>query len=54
MSRPTDVRCIGSEVRFLPVHTRMPLKFGAETVTFVTCARVALHVVDRLGNKAVG
>lgn len=54
MSQSSDIRCIGSEVYFLPVHTRMPLKFGAETVTFVTCARVALHVVDRSGNKAVG
>jgi len=40
MSKPTDIRCTGTELHFLPVHTRMPLKFGIETVTYVTCARV--------------
>jgi len=39
---------------FLPVQTRLPLKFGHETLTSVTCARVALRVVDREGNLAEG
>jgi len=39
---------------FLPVQTRVPLKFGAETLTSVTCARVALEVVDTAGNRAIG
>jgi L-alanine-DL-glutamate epimerase-like enolase superfamily enzyme len=39
---------------FLPVQTRIPLKFGHETLTSVTCARVALRVVDREGNMAEG
>ena len=41
---PYDVRIEESEVYFLPVTTRMPLKFGAETVTSVTCARVKVKV----------
>jgi L-alanine-DL-glutamate epimerase-like enolase superfamily enzyme len=39
---------------FLPVHTRTPLKFGPETLTSVTCARVALSVVDESGRAAIG
>src|SRR5262245_44640909 len=39
---------------FLPVRTRMPLKFGPETTTSVTCARVALRVVGEDGAKAEG
>ncbi|MEO7676419.1 MAG: enolase C-terminal domain-like protein [Verrucomicrobiota bacterium] len=38
----------------MPVHTRVPLKFGAETVISVSCARVRLTVVDRQGKSAVG
>ena len=36
-SRPT-MRVTGARVYFLPVQTRMPLKFGGQTVTNVTCA----------------
>ena len=54
MSRPTDVRVTGATLWFLPVETRVPLKFGTETLTRVTCARVALRVVDRAGRSAVG
>ena len=39
---------------FLPVQNRVPLKFGHETVTSVTCARVALRVVNREGGTAEG
>jgi len=54
MPRPTDIRCNGADLYFLPVTTRVPLKFGIETLTHVTCARVCLTVVDRTGNKAKG
>lgn len=47
MSKPTDVRPIGATLYFLPVETRVPLKFGAETLTHVTCARVKLTVKSR-------
>ncbi|MSS99694.1 MAG: hypothetical protein EXS29_00045 [Pedosphaera sp.] len=54
MSKPTDVRCIASALYFLPVHTRMPLKFGPETVTYVTCARARVRVADAKGRTADG
>lgn len=54
MGLPTDVRCIGAELYYLPVETRMPLKFGIETVTAVTCARVKLTVEGRDGRTAIG
>ncbi len=50
----TDVRVIGAELYLLPVRTRVPLKFGQETLTSVTCARVRLEVRDRAGRTAYG
>jgi L-alanine-DL-glutamate epimerase-like enolase superfamily enzyme len=43
-SLPTDVRPVECRLYFLPVVTRMPLKFGRETLTELTCVRVALTV----------
>ena len=54
MSKPTDIRCVGAELYFLPVHTRLPLKFGSETVTYVTCARSRVRVADTRGRTAEG
>jgi len=54
MSLPTDIRPVAASVYFIPVATRMPLKFGSETLTHVTVARVKLTVQDRQGNTAVG
>ena len=54
MNRPTDVRVTGTELYLLPVQTRMPLKFGPEALTEVTCARVRLTVQDAEGRTAVG
>lgn len=39
---------------FIPVRTRVPLKFGTETLTSVTCARVAMRIVDEAGREAEG
>jgi L-alanine-DL-glutamate epimerase-like enolase superfamily enzyme len=50
----TDMRAIGAELYLLPVTTRMPLKFGPETLTSVTCARVKLNVRGRDGRVAAG
>src|SRR6476619_4956687 len=50
----TDARAIGAELYLLPVTTRMPLKFGPETLTTVTCARVKLIVRGRDGREAEG
>jgi L-alanine-DL-glutamate epimerase-like enolase superfamily enzyme len=50
----TDVRPAGAALYFLPVHTRVPLKFGPETLTTVTCARARLEVRGRDGRPAEG
>ena len=52
MAKPTDVRPVGAELYFLPIKTRMPLKFGPEITTEVTCARVRLTVADAPGPDA--
>jgi hypothetical protein len=39
MNRFSDVRPVATRFYFLPVETRVPLKFGPETLTYVTCAR---------------
>jgi L-alanine-DL-glutamate epimerase-like enolase superfamily enzyme len=54
MAKPTDVRTIGAALYFLPVQTRVPLKFGRETLTQVTCARASVTVTDDQGRKADG
>lgn len=54
MTNLTDVRVVGAELYFLPVLTRVPLKFGPETLTAVTCARACVRVRDRQGREAVG
>ncbi len=48
------IRPVGAQLTWMPVQTRIPLKFGPETLTEVTCARVALAVCDRQGRTAVG
>lgn len=52
--KPTDVRVIATEVHYLPVEMRMPLKFGSESVSSVTCIRVAVTVETADGRTAVG
>lgn len=54
MSKATDVQIIGAEMYVLPVRTRMPIKFGAEVVTWANCARVRVTVVGRDGRRASG
>jgi L-alanine-DL-glutamate epimerase-like enolase superfamily enzyme len=51
---PHDARVVGCELYLLPVATRVPLKFGAEALTSVTCARVRLRVAGRDGRTADG
>ena len=52
--KKTDVRPESAALYFLPVATRVPLKFGPETLTHVTCARVRLTVSDGAGRVAEG
>ena len=54
MSDSTDVRPVDVSLHFLPVETRVPLKFGPETLTSVTCARVRMVVEGAGGRRAQG
>jgi L-alanine-DL-glutamate epimerase-like enolase superfamily enzyme len=53
-SKPTDVRPAATALYFLPIKTRMPLKFGPEITTEVTLARVRMTVRDASGRAAEG
>ena len=52
--KSTDFRVIDSALYFLPIETRVPLKFGPETVTHVTCARAAVVCESRTGKRVTG
>lgn len=52
--KTTDVRVTSALVHYLPVEMRMPLKFGSESVSSVTCIRVAVTVETADGRTAVG
>ena len=54
MAKSTDVRVVGTQLFFLPVETRVPLKFGAEILTHVTCARARRPVQLADGRTANG
>ncbi len=54
MRHATDIRPLAASLHFLPVTTRVPLKFGSETLDRVSCARVYLRVSNRGGEEAVG
>jgi hypothetical protein len=54
MAKSTDIRVVAATLYFLPVQTRLPLKFGAETVTGVTVARACVTVEDSRGRRAEG
>ena len=55
MPKPTDIaRITGVRLFFIPVRTRVPLKFGGETLTSVTCARIAMTVEGVDGTTATG
>ena len=54
MAKPTDIHVVAARLYFLPIRARTPLKFGAETLTEVTCARVWLQVRDQRGRTGAG
>ena len=54
MGKPTDIQTVGAALYFLPVQTRVPLKFGNETLDQVTCARVRITVAGSSGRTAEG
>jgi L-alanine-DL-glutamate epimerase-like enolase superfamily enzyme len=53
-SNKNNVQIDSVAVNYLPVEMRMPLKFGAESVTSVTCIRVAVTVAGADGQVAKG
>ena len=54
MGKATDIRTVGAALYFLPVRTRVALKFGTETLTEVTCARARVTVADEQRRTAEG
>jgi L-alanine-DL-glutamate epimerase-like enolase superfamily enzyme len=54
MNNNYDVKVKGVKLYFLPVAMRVPLKFGPETTTDVTCARAAVWVENQEGRTAWG
>lgn len=54
MPKPTDMQVRATSLYYLPMRARVPLKFGPETLTEVTCARVQVLVTDRAGHRAEG
>ena len=54
MPKAADVRPVDTSLYFLPVQTRMPLKFGKETVTYADVARCRMTVRNAEGREAVG
>ena len=54
MPKSTDIRCVTTEVYFLPVEARIPYRFGTEELKSVICARAHVEVEDRSGNRASG
>jgi L-alanine-DL-glutamate epimerase-like enolase superfamily enzyme len=50
----TDISLISTDLYFIPVQTRIPLKFGPETLVSVICARACVTVADKRGRKAQG
>jgi L-alanine-DL-glutamate epimerase-like enolase superfamily enzyme len=54
VAKATDIEVVGAQIHFLPVATRVPLKFGPETLTQVTCARARLRVAGSDARTADG
>ncbi|MCC6795617.1 MAG: mandelate racemase/muconate lactonizing enzyme family protein [Candidatus Hydrogenedentes bacterium] len=52
--KQTDIRVVRAELYLLPIQTRVPLKFGNETLTHVTVARARVRVENRKGTVAEG
>lgn len=50
----TKIRIVGLQVFLLPIRTRVPLKFGTETLTHVSCLRVRILVESDAGKLAEG
>lgn len=49
-----DIRPVSVDLYFIPVRTRIPLKFGPETLTSVICARACVTVAGAKRKTAQG
>lgn len=54
MARPSDIHLTQARLYFLPLELRTPLRFGKETLTHITCARVCVTAEDGAGRRASG
>lgn len=52
--KSTDISPVSVDMYFIPVQTRVPLKFGPETTTSVICARTCMTVANEQGQTAQG
>ena len=52
--KKTDVRPTDVALYFIPIATRIPLKFGPQTLTVVTLARVCMRVTDSSAKTVEG
>jgi L-alanine-DL-glutamate epimerase-like enolase superfamily enzyme len=50
----TDITPVSVDLYNIAVETRVPLKFGKETLTFVICARARVTVANKKGQTAEG
>ncbi|MDH4240823.1 MAG: hypothetical protein OEW48_14795 [Phycisphaerae bacterium] len=50
----SDISSVSVDLYFIPVKTRVPLKFGPETTTSVICARTCMTVANEQGQTAQG
>lgn len=54
MSAPSSIRIVSVSLYFIPVEMRLQLKFGAQALDSVTCARACVRVIDKSGKSAEG
>ena len=54
MAKQYDIRITDVKLVFLSVDTRVPLKFGSEILTSVTCARASVCVENENGKFGEG
>ncbi|MBT5877124.1 MAG: hypothetical protein HOH43_27125, partial [Candidatus Latescibacteria bacterium] len=50
----TDISTTDVTAYMLPIETRLPLKFGAEILTRISCARIRIGVCRADGETAYG
>ncbi len=54
MDNEYDIRVNGVRLYLIPITMRVPLKFGQEVTTEVTCARAAVLIENRAGQSSWG